>query len=97
MKKDAFDDLVKSVRNMGRHVRGERVKGARETTIPDPEPRKVRAITRLSQREFAAVIGMPLRTIQNWEQKRTRPAGPARALLRAIEKDPKHLLKALKP
>jgi putative transcriptional regulator len=97
MKKQVFDDLVRSVRDMSGHMRGERVKGVRERIIPDPEPRKVRAITKLSQREFAAVIGMPLRTVQNWEQKRTRPAGSARALLRAIEKDPDHVLQALKP
>ena len=44
---------------------------------------------------FAELVGVPVKTLQNWEQKRTRPTGPARALLRAIAKDPRAVLKAV--
>jgi len=46
----------------------------------------------LSQSQFAVLIGVNLCTLQNWEQGRTRPTGPARALLRIVEKNPKAML-----
>jgi putative transcriptional regulator len=95
MDKRAFDDLLKSARDMGRHMRGRRVAGARETAIEESDASAVRVAVGMSQREFANLVGVPVKTLQNWEQKRTRPTGPARALLRAIAKDPKHVLRAL--
>jgi|SRR5690349_3739441 len=95
MDKGAFDDLLKSVRDMGRNMRGQRVSGVRETVIDEPDASAVRGAVGMSQREFADLVGVPVKTLQNWEQGRTRPTGPARALLRAIAKDPKHVLRAL--
>jgi len=95
MDKRAFDDLLKSARDMGRHMRGQRVAGVRETVIDEPDASAVRERIGMSQSEFAILVGVPVKTLQNWEQKRTRPTGPARALLRAIAKDPKHVLRAL--
>lgn len=95
MDKRAFEDLLKSARDMGRHMRGERVAGVRERLLEEPEASAVREAVKMSQREFAILVGVPVKTLQNWEQKRTRPTGPARALLRAIAKDPKHVLRAL--
>ena len=42
----------------------------------------------LSQTEFAAWFGISLGTLRNWEQGRRMPEGPARVLLRVIERDP---------
>jgi putative transcriptional regulator len=50
--------------------------------------RGVRASTKLTQAEFAARIGVPLETVRNWEQGKRSPRGPARALLKVIEKVP---------
>jgi putative transcriptional regulator len=50
--------------------------------------RGVRAQTRLTQAEFAARIGVPIETVRNWEQGKRSPRGPARALLKLIEKAP---------
>ncbi len=50
--------------------------------------RAVRARTNLTQAEFAARIGVPLETVRNWEQGKRSPRGPARALLKVIEKAP---------
>jgi putative transcriptional regulator len=50
--------------------------------------RDVRARTRLTQQEFAARIGVPVETVRNWEQGKRSPRGPARALLKVIEKAP---------
>lgn len=50
--------------------------------------RAIRAATRLTQAEFAARIGVPLETVRNWEQGKRSPRGPARALLKLLEKAP---------
>ncbi|MGB2610862.1 MAG: helix-turn-helix domain-containing protein, partial [Isosphaeraceae bacterium] len=48
-----------------------------------------------SQSEFALLIGVSVSTLQNWEQGRSAPEGPARALLRVAAKDPEAVAKAL--
>jgi putative transcriptional regulator len=50
--------------------------------------RGIRARTRLTQAEFASRIGVPIETVRNWEQGKRSPRGPARALLKLIEKAP---------
>ncbi|HEY6992223.1 MAG TPA: helix-turn-helix domain-containing protein, partial [Xanthobacteraceae bacterium] len=50
--------------------------------------RGVRTRTGLTQAQFAARIGVPLETVRNWEQGKRSPRGPARALLKLIEKVP---------
>jgi putative transcriptional regulator len=89
-------DLLKSVRDLARHRRGRPVAGVRVTEVADIELRAVREATKLSQAEFAELVGVPVKTLQNWEQRRTRPpAGEARALLRALAKDPHGVTRAL--
>lgn len=83
-----FNALLDSVRDMGRHMRGERVAGAIMREFPEPDVKAIRERTGLSQSEFAYLIGVKPKTLQNWEQKRVRPAGPARALLKIVEKNP---------
>lgn len=92
MDKKAFAELVSSVQDMGRHMRGENVKGARVIKVREPNVSTIRRKSGLSQSQFATLIGVNLRTLQNWEQGRTRPTGPARALLRIVEKNPKAIL-----
>jgi len=50
--------------------------------------RGVRAQTKLTQAEFASRIGVPIETVRNCEQGKRSPRGPARALLKLIEKAP---------
>jgi putative transcriptional regulator len=50
---------------------------------------------KLSQAKFATLLRVEIGTLQNWEQGRREPTGPAKALLYAIRKDPVHVLKAL--
>lgn len=57
--------------------------------------RRVRRRTGLSQAAFAARIGVPLDTVRNWEQGKRAPAGPARALLRVLDRAPEAALAAL--
>jgi putative transcriptional regulator len=51
----------------------------------------------LTQREFAAAFHLPLTTLRDWEQRRSVPDAPARALLLAIERDPKKMRSLLAP
>lgn len=60
---------------------------------PDASNLDVRAIRLASrigatQRTFAGAIGVPVKTLRNWEQRRRKPTGPALVLLRLIELNP---------
>jgi putative transcriptional regulator len=57
--------------------------------------RRVRKRLGLSQREFSQRIDVPLDTIRNWEQGKREPAGPAKALLKILAKNPEIALLAL--
>jgi putative transcriptional regulator len=93
MNKREFAKLMQGVREMGAHLRGESVRGAR--TVDVPNVKAIREAAKVSQSEFATLIGVNVRTLQNWEQQRARPTGPARALLRIVAADPHAAVKAL--
>jgi putative transcriptional regulator len=57
--------------------------------------RHIRAKFAATRKEFAALIGISVETLRNWEEGRRRPHGPARALLRAIDADPFVLARVL--
>jgi putative transcriptional regulator len=71
-----------------------------DATVAAAYARGVRARTKLTQSEFAARIGVPIETVRNWEQGKRSPRGPARALLKVIDKAPQvafAVLSASKP
>ena len=94
MKKQMFEELLGSVREAGAILRGRR-KPSRRTVIRPSGIRDIRERTSLSQSEFAQLIGVSVKTLQNWEQARRRPTGPAAALLSIIEHDPALAMKAI--
>jgi putative transcriptional regulator len=94
MKSTDFDKLVKGLTEAGEIIRGERAP-ARETVVDATMVKDIRKKTGLSQRKFALLLSIEPSTLQNWEQGRREPQGPAKALLRAIKKDPKNVLRAL--
>ena len=71
-------------------VRGERAP-SREFHVDATMVKELRAKMNLSQARFAELLSVELGTLRNWEQGRREPTGPARALLRAIKKDPKNV------
>jgi putative transcriptional regulator len=95
MDKQHFDQLVKGVREMKRHMAGKSVRGARTTAVDEPDVKAIRKAADISQSQFAKLIGVNVRTLQNWEQQRTKPTGPARALLKIVASDPKSAIEAL--
>lgn len=86
-----FEELLASVKDMGKHMRGEKVAGAVVREFPEPDVKAIRERTGMSQTRFAILIGVKPKTLQNWEQHRVRPAGPARALLKIVEANPQAL------
>jgi putative transcriptional regulator len=93
MKKEHFDALVESVREGGRILRGEQ-KPSRVFDYGD-HLKKLRKRLGKSQSEFASMIRVPVSTLQNWEQGRRMPQGPALALLKLVESLPEKSLKVL--
>ena len=94
MKKTDFRELIGSVRQAGEIKRG-KMTPSRRFQFKPADVRKIRAKLGLSQSEFALLIGASVATLQNWEQGRRHPEGPARALLRIAATHPDVLLEAL--
>ena len=57
-----------------------------------PNVRSIRKKTGLSQARFATLLGVSVRTLQDWEQERRAPSGAARTLLLIAHKNPGALL-----
>ncbi len=87
MKADTFTLLLQSATEMRAIRRGER-KPARRTLVAVDSLQVVRARLGLSQPAFAAVLGISVATLRNWEQGRRQPTGAARILLRIAAKHP---------
>ena len=88
MKDELFDELIASVREGGKILRG-KAKPNRSFVIEVPDVKKIRANYKLSQIEFAALMGISVSTLRNWEQGRRSPEGAARVLLNVAAKHPK--------
>jgi putative transcriptional regulator len=94
MKKDDFSKLVQSIKQAGQIKRGKR-KPSRAFRYRIPNIKTIRSKLKVSQSEFALMIGVSTNTVQNWEQGRREPEGPAKALLRVAEKNPRAIFDAL--
>ncbi|MBZ5726088.1 MAG: helix-turn-helix domain-containing protein [Acidobacteriia bacterium] len=89
-----FEELLESVREGGAILRGQR-KPSRRFELQASGIRAIREGTSLSQSEFAHLVGVSVKTLQNWEQDRRHPSGPAAALLRIIAYEPRLAVKAI--
>ncbi len=67
----------------------------RRVSLSPNEVRSIRRRRGLSQAAFAARYGLNLRTLQDWEQGRAQPDGPARAYLLVILREPRAVERAL--
>ena len=83
-KRDIGREILKGLREIKRGQHG------RVITIPSVSG--IREKTGLSQERFAALLGVSIRTLQDWEQGRRAPSGAARTLLLIAERNPKTLL-----
>jgi putative transcriptional regulator len=94
MKEDDFSKLVESIKEAGSIKRGSK-KAGRTVHFKTPNIKAIRSKLKISQSDFALMLGVSSRTIQNWEQGRREPEGPAKALLIIAQKNPKAVLHAL--
>ena len=81
-KRDLAAELLESVQQM---------KAGKTQVVPSPAI-EARERTGLSQSQFAALLGVSVRTLQGWEQGRKQPSGAARTLLTIARTNPKALL-----
>jgi putative transcriptional regulator len=96
MKDELFDELVTSVREGGAILRGKHAP-ARSFKIDAPNIKKIRTGYKLSQQEFAALLGISIATLRNWEQGRREPEGPAKILLQVAARHPDVVWDVVKP
>jgi putative transcriptional regulator len=94
MNKKHFDRLAVGIRQAGAISRGEMKPGRVTEFIPE-DVKAIRQRLGKSQSEFALMIGVSVSTLQNWEQGRRVPEGPARALLKVAARNPAAVARAL--
>ena len=94
MKKQLFGELIESISEAAKIHRG-KAKPSRRFVFKPQDVRAIRTKLRKSQSEFAQMIGVSVGTLQNWEQGRREPEGPARALLVVASKAPQTVARAL--
>ena len=96
MNEELFNELLESVREGGAILRGERAP-SRTFTLNAPDVKLIREGFSLSQSEFAAMLGISVKTLLNWEQGRRTPPGPARVLLQVAERHPDAVWDVVRP
>ena len=94
MKKASFDKLMERVKQAGK-IHRRQMKPGRVFHFDPADIKKIRQSLKKSQAEFALMIGVSLGTLQNWEQGRRFPEGPARALLKIAAEKPEAIIEAL--
>lgn len=87
MRDELFAELLESIRQGGAILRGEKAP-SRQFKVETPDARGIREKLGLSQSELATMLGISVDTLQNWEQGRRSPVGPARVLLQVVAKHP---------
>lgn len=96
MNEELFSELLESVREGIAILRNEK-SPSRKFTVEKLNVQQIRANDRLSQKEFAAMLGISKGTLQNWEQGRRQPQGPARVLLQVAARYPEVVWDVVKP
>ncbi|MCL5030820.1 MAG: helix-turn-helix domain-containing protein [Bacteroidetes bacterium] len=91
MRDELFEELKESIKEGGKILRGKR-KPNREFNFESPDPKQIRERLGLSQNKFAKLLGISMSTLQNWEQGRRKPEGPAKVLLNVAAKYPDAVL-----
>ena len=94
MKKELFAELVESIKEAGK-IRKGLAKPSRTFRYRPVDIKRIRNRLDVSQSQFSLMIGVSRSTLQNWEQGRREPDGPAKALLRVVDKRPEAVIEAL--
>jgi len=87
--------MAKAKRNIGQEILDgllELKRGEHGRVINVPDVAVIREKTGLTQARFASLLGVSVRTLQDWEQGRRAPSGAARTLLLVADRNPRALL-----
>lgn len=95
MRDELFQELLESVSETAAAIRGDSPPRGTSRSLRDVDVAAVRHGLNLSQSDFAALLGISMHTLRNWEQGRRRPEGPAQALLRIAERRPKVFIEVM--
>jgi putative transcriptional regulator len=88
--------ILKSARQALAFAKSQHVPAGYRVRIPaDIDAHAIRAKLGLTQKEFAAMFGVSVGIVRDWEQGRRVPSAPARALLKIISREPEAVLRAL--
>ena len=90
-KREIGQEILDGARAIKAHKAGKRQLRTHRISEPSP-PRQIRLKLNLSQHAFAGMLGVSVRTVQDWEQERRAPRGPSKALLRLAEQHPEAFL-----
>ncbi len=89
--RDIGQEILEGIREIKAYKAGGIDLRTRELEEPS-SPQDIRRRMNLSQSAFAGLMGVSLRTVQDWEQGRRQPSGPAKSLLRIAEQRPEVFL-----
>jgi putative transcriptional regulator len=95
MDKELFRKLTSSIEE-AIEIKHGRKKLSRITKYAPVNVKEIRSSLHYSQSKFATIMGVSSKTLQNWEQGRREPTGPARTLLKVVQKNPNAVMKALR-
>ena len=96
MNEQLFAELIASVKEGGAILRGEAA-ASRSFELDPADIKSIREGFGLTQVQFAALMGISVRTLHNWEQGRRVPEGPARVLLQVAARHPEAVLDTVHP
>lgn len=87
-KRDLGAELLESLQEMKAGKVGRVSVVTRDGRVVDSPVAQARVVSKLSQAQFAALMGVSVRTLQEWEQGRREPSGAAKTLLRVAQSHP---------
>ena len=91
----AFKSISAGLKDAMAYAKGDRTRGRVVRVPPQVNARAIRRKLGMSQAEFARSFLLNVRTVQDWEQGRAQPEGPARVLLTIIAREPEAVARAL--
>lgn len=95
MKDSEFKELIQGIREAGSYLRGHKAGVAKVDRVEPGSVASIRAGLKLSQPQFARLLGVGVGTLRHWEQGERQPTGAARVLLKVAAKHPKVVLEAV--
>jgi len=94
---DAGKSILDGLRDALAYAKGDATRGkVWKPSVEEIDVQSVRRRLKMTQQEFSTLFGVRLDTVQNWEQGRRRPEGPALVLLNVIAREPVAVYRALR-